>query len=282
MNIKLPEEREYRLAIAAVAILGLGALGVIGSLVPQAGSMQEQALTTDKAVYDSAPKVAASGGRDAGAVEGRKKATSVRMTFEVASVQDALTQVKEYSKEYSGIVESTYFNKEYGSNGHVTVRIPQENSSVFEDRLENRWNLKSSSTNTDDVTDRYTELTLELENKRQELRKLEEMINSTDEVESLIKIQERMSELRSRIQFLENQLSDLDKRTEYVRYSISFQEHEQFTSEFEVRKTFTNAYRAVFDSLRFIIVGAGYLVPFILLYLAYRGFKRFRGRLDLF
>ncbi|MFB6145650.1 MAG: DUF4349 domain-containing protein [Candidatus Nanohaloarchaea archaeon] len=276
MKFSLPEKKEHRVAYLIAALAVVGAIGIVGSTLtpalPGSGS-------PESAVYSKG--LPTTGRMTSSDTVNRKKATTVHISFSVDSVQDSISETEQLSREYSGIVESTYFNKKYGSSGSISVRIPEENSSVFEDRLSDRWEVKSSGSDTVDVTDQYTRLSLELKNRRQELLKLEELLNKTDDVESLVKVQEQMSSVRSRIQYLETQLKDIDKQTMYVTYNINFEQRESFSSEFEVRKTFADSYHAVFDSLRFIILGIGYLLPFALLYIAYLALKRLRGRLDL-
>ncbi len=206
--------------------------------------------------------------------EDRKLVTRIYMDVETEDVQAAQTETKELARGYGGFVDQESFSQDDGQRASVTLRIPEDNVSIFLSDVENRWELESSNRNTDDVTDRYTELTLELKNKRQELRQLEDLINRSEEVEDLIKIQERMSELRSRIQYLENSLEDLDRQVEYTRIQINFEEPQPITADFELREAIRDAYRAVFQSLNLMIVGLGYLLPFMLVYGLYRGGRR--------
>lgn len=209
----------------------------------------------------------------------RKRIERIDMDFEAPDAETAIDDSKNLASEHGGYSESEDINKRFGDSGSVTVRVPAENVTAFLEELESQgsWKLKSKNKNVQDVTDRYEELELELKNKRQELNRLEDLINQTDEVDSLIKIQERMSELRSRIQYLENQLQDIDSQVDYTRIDLRFEEPEPITAEFEIRESVTQGYKGIFQSLNFMIVGAGYLLPFAIIFFIYRKIKAFRN-----
>lgn len=195
----------------------------------------------------------------------RKRVTRYFIDLEVPEVEKAIDETKELAKSYGGYMRSSSFDREDGDRGELEVRVPDSNVSEFLGQVEKNWKVESSRKSVEDVTERYTQLKLELENKRQELRRLEELMNQSDSVENTIRIQERMSELRSRIQFLENELSQLDTRVEYSTIRISYEEPQPITHEFELRESFRQGYRGVFASLNLMIVGFGYLFPFLLL-----------------
>lgn len=194
---------------------------------------------------------------------GRKVITRYSIDLEVPDVEEAMAETEKITERYAGFVDSSSFDRETGVHGSLTVRIPENNVTEFLDQLDEEWKVESSRKNSEDVTDRYTELQLELRNKRQELQRLEELMNRTNDTSDLIKIQERMSELRSRIQYLDNQLTDLDRRVEYTEVSISYEEPQPFSTEFEIRESFRDAYRGLFQSINLMIVGLGYLLPFL-------------------
>lgn len=215
-------------------------------------------------------------GGDAGNTD-RKRITTIRVDFEVADALEAQSDAKKLTEDYGGWIESESFRRSDAGRADLDVRIPKENVSDFLNQAESNWELDSKNENTKDVTDRYTEMSLELENKRQELQRLEELIDDTDDVENLIQIQERMSDLRSRIQYLENNLEEIDERVEYVEIDMTFQEDEPITAEFELREAVKDSLQGIFSSLRLMIVGAGYLLPFALLAtIIYYGRKAFR------
>ncbi|MFB6292440.1 MAG: DUF4349 domain-containing protein [Candidatus Nanohaloarchaea archaeon] len=252
----------------------------IGFVVQGPGSGQTMEYSSDLQKQSDVAPTADLGASGADAVErdsagtDRKQVTRVYMDVETPDVRAAQSETKQLARGYNGFVDQESFNRDDGERASLTVRVPEENVSSFLSDIEERWKVESSNRNTDDVTDRYTELELELKNKRQELRQLESLMNRTEEVDSLIKIQKRMSELRTRIQYLKNSLEDLDRQVDYTRVQVSFEEPQPITSDFELRDSVRDAYQAVFRSLNLMIVGIGYLLPFLVIYGIYRGGRK--------
>lgn len=271
--VNMIEELQDRLnrkyvGIGLVLLLAF-AIGGIAQLTSNSSShspySNTQSLTGAGGAPTSLDYSGDSKGKESSGSNGRKVITRYSIDLEVPDVEDAMAETEEVTGEYAGFVDSSSFDREKGVRGTLTVQIPENNVTDFLDRLDDEWKVESSRKNSQDVTDRYTELQLELKNKRQELKQLERLINKTNDTENLIKIQERMSELRSRIQYLDNQLTDLDRRVEYTEVRISYEEPQPFSSEFELREAFRDSYRGLFQSINMIIVGLGYLVPFLLI-----------------
>jgi len=204
------------------------------------------------------------------------KSERLDMEYEVRDAKRSLERTKEIVGDFDGNIEDErYRNREREDYSTVTVKVPRENVSDFLDTLETEdWELSSRSSYVEDIGDRQTELELELENRRQEMQRLRELMNSTNSTDSLIRIQERMTELQTRIQHLENQKQELDEKTNMTMIDLRFEEPAPFTADFELSDTLKDSYRAVFQSLRWMVVGAGYLAPFALLYGIYRFLRR--------
>jgi uncharacterized protein with ACT and thioredoxin-like domain len=275
--------REFFDSDSSKALLGLIAVLAVGFIAqnpfgpaqnmgaePRTQSLEKADLSMD----------GASGGATDSYQRSDYRAISSDVSLEVEEVSGALDEIERLTGSYAGNVEYSSLRKdEDADSGHINVRVPKKNYTGFLSELEEVGEVESRSTNTEDLEERYTELKLELENKRQELQKLEELMNRMDSVENLIKIQERMGELRSRIQYLENRLQDMDQRLDYVRIGISLHEPEPFTSEFDIRQAFVDSYKALLSSIRMIVVGVGYLLPFAALWLVFkRGREYVRSR----
>ncbi|MFB6294140.1 MAG: DUF4349 domain-containing protein [Candidatus Nanohaloarchaea archaeon] len=260
-----------RYVIAAVAVV---AVLLTGLLVQGSGAASASSPQAEKAVYDAGTtrSLAADSGAGGGAVEqaaetggqDRMRVTRVSMDIDVPDVQQAQTEIESLADRYSGFVEDTSLSREYGDRGRMEVRVPEANRTQFTAAIEERWTVESRDTSVEDVTRRHTELSLELKNKRQELRQLEKLMNRSDDVENLIRIQERMGELRTRIQYLENEMAELEERVEYA--TVTMEEASAFETRFELRRAATDAYRGAFKSVNLMIVGTGYLLPFAALF----------------
>ncbi|MCJ7479221.1 MAG: DUF4349 domain-containing protein [Candidatus Nanohaloarchaeota archaeon QJJ-7] len=274
--MELEDLRGNWYVMGAVAVMLL----LITGVVVQGFGMSDSRQTENLAYAgDAAPASTemdrgfSSGG--AADVEERKTVTRSRIDIDVEDVRGSQDSIESMASDYRGYVLYTSLDRNLGDSGRMEVKVPEDNLSAFMTGIEDSWGVDSMNRNVDDVTQRYTELKLELENKRQEMERLQELMNRTDDVENLIKIQERMGELRTRIQYLENEFSRLEERTEYASVTITMEEATAFESRFELRQAFTDSYQGVFKSVNLMIVGAGYLLPFVVLFaLLYFGKRR--------
>jgi len=239
---------------------------------------QTQDLAASKGLADTtAPRTEADSGSATSGSSEQKIVTTVRTTLKVKDVAAAQDGVRQQVNQYNGFIESSSIDQRNEVSGRMTVAVPDENLSEFTSGLENSYEVKSQSSDRTDVTDRYNELEAELDSKKQEMRQLEELMNRSENVSDLVEIQERMSELRSRINFLQKQLDDLDERVTYSKVYITFEGPELLKASFDLKETFFQAYRAIVESVRLMILGAAYLLPFLVVIGLYKVVKsRFR------
>ena len=248
---------------------------LLGADHSQVGELDKQRLAYDVPTSSSGALDQAEGSSGS---SDRKIVTTVRTTLKVSDVAEAQENTRNLVEQYNGFIESSSIDQRNEVSGSMTVAIPDENLSAFTSGLEDRYKIESQNTDRSDVTDRYNELESELSTKKQEMQQLRELMNRSENVSDLIKVQERMSELRSRIDYLQKQLDDLDERVTYSKVYIDFEGPELLRAGFNLRETFYQAYRAVFDSVRLIILGTAYLLPFLIVAGLY---KLLRGRVDL-
>lgn len=206
----------------------------------------------------------------------RKVITTVRTTIKVSNVDIAMEGIESQVQAMDGYVESSTISSDTENTGRLTVAVPADKLGAFENNLESSYEIKSRDVDRRDVTDSYNELETEIESLQTEHQRLKELINQTDDVDTLIRLQERLSEVRSQINYKQQRLDRLDEDITYSKVYITLEGPQSFESKFELRDTLSNAYGAFFESIKLIIVGAAYLVPFLLVYGLYRLIKRFK------
>lgn len=208
----------------------------------------------------------------------RKVITTVRTTIKVDKVESAMQQVSSNAESLDGFIESSSVSQDREKRGSMTIAIPEENLSEFENSLEDNWRLESRDIDRDDVTDSYNELETEIESLKAEHQRLKELINQTDDVENLIRLQERMSEVRSQINYKQQRLDRLEDDIQYSKVHLTLEGPQSFKSQFEIQETLSDAYSAVFESVKLIIIGVAYLLPLGVLYGVYRLAVRVKDR----
>jgi hypothetical protein len=208
----------------------------------------------------------------------RKVITTVRTTLKVSKVDSAMQIIRSEVRSYNGFIESSSITKDSGNTGSMTVAVPSDDLSEFESSLNDKWEVKSRNVDREDVTDSYNELETEIESLKTEHDRLQELINQTDDVENLIRLQERMSQVRSQINYKQQRLDRMDENIEYSKVHIALEGPQTFESRFELRETLSEAYNALFESVKILIVGTAYMIPVAMIYGAYRILMRVRKR----
>jgi hypothetical protein len=217
-------------------------------------------------------------GTDSGS--SRKVITTVRTTLKVSNVDSAMKLIESEVNSYNGFIESSSIDSGSDNTGRMTVAVPAEDLEEFESGLEDNWKVDSRNVDREDVTDSYNQLETEIESLKTEHQRLKELINQTDDVENLIRLQERMSQVRSQINYKQERLDRMDENIEYSKVHITLEGPQSFESKFELRETLSDAYSALFDSVKLIIVGTAYLLPVAAIYGIYRiGIRVKRERL---
>jgi hypothetical protein len=267
-RIKIP------VALAVLLLVGFTASSIDSG--PELMSGEPRVESLDRAQNQ---KLAASGDSEGrGSATGRKIVTTYRMTLRVSNVDAAMQNIESEVGTRGGFVESSSRSQDRENSRSLTVSIPANISGVYENDLESRYDVKSSDVDREEVTDSYSELEAEIESLETEYQRLNELINQTDDVDTLIQLQERLSTVRSRLNYNQQRLDRLQEDIEYSTFHITLEGPQSFESRFDIHETFSDAYTAVFDSFRFMILGAAYIVPFALIYGVYRAAIRLRER----
>lgn len=207
-----------------------------------------------------------------------KVVTTYRMTLEVSNVDTAIQDIESGVRQRGGFIESISRSQDRENRGTLTVSVPANISESYEDHFQERYRIKSKDVDRRNVEDSYNEIEAEIQSLEAEYRRLNELINQTDDVETLIKLQERLSEVRSSLDYRKQRLERLDEDVKYSTFRITLEGPQSFESRFNLYEAVSDSYTAVFKSFRLIILGAGYLVPFALIYGIFRAARRIKDR----
>lgn len=242
---------------------------------PSGGSAGGYAYNTPSTSEQDARDSTGSSGSDG---PDRKVITTVRTTLKVSKVDSAMQVIRSDVQSYNGFVESSSITRDSGNTGSMTVAVPADDLSEFESSLNDKWEVRSRNVDREDVTDSYNELETEIESLKTEHDRLQDLINQTDDVENLIRLQERMSQVRSQINYKQQRIDRMDENIEYSKVHITLEGPQSFKSRFELRETLSNAYSALFESVKILIIGTAYMIPIAFLYGVYRISMRVKRR----
>ena len=164
---------------------------------------------------------------------------SASVSVETTEFDDALGKVDELVERCGGFVESSSLN---GSNYYsqargyaptrsatYTLRIPSEHFNELMNSLSELGNVPYSHTYSDNITAQYYDVDARLTAYRTQETRLLEMMEQAETVSDLIEIEDRLAELRYRIESLQSTLKNWDRQVSYSTVSLTISEVTVYT-----------------------------------------------------
>ena len=121
---------------------------------------------------------------------------------------------------------------------YYVIRIPAEHFDTFMSCTGDIGNVTSSGRNAQNVTSQYTDYEARLSSLRTQEERLLTMLGTAGDLESLIALEQRLSEVRYEIESIERELRNLDQRLAYSTVNIDLQEVEIYTQTAPVQRSF--------------------------------------------
>lgn len=171
------------------------------------------------------------------------------LTMQTTKFDEALRQLEETITSLGGFVQdsSVQGNTRTYADGTTavvdrwatyTVRVPADQFNAFLTQAGNIGNVTDSGRSAQNVTSQYTDYEARLESLTIQEERLLAMLEESGDLESLITLEERLSEVRYEIESIERNLRDLDQRLAYSTVDINLQEVEVYTPTVPVQRTF--------------------------------------------
>ena len=153
-----------------------------------------------------------------------------RVTLETTEYDRTRSEISALVESYGG-----YFSGRRSSRyGEFTVRIPAEKLDEFISELGGKGNVISSNLITDDVTESYYSYQSRLDALALQEQRILDMMKKADSLDYLIKLEDKLSQIRSEINELNYKLKYYDKSVDYSYATISLCEVIEYTEESDV------------------------------------------------
>ena len=171
------------------------------------------------------------------------------VNIETTAFDDALAQLKQTVSEYGGYVQNANVDgytrryddgtvKVVNRNAYYTVCIPAAKYRSFMDMTGSIGNVTSTNESASNVTSQYTDYEARRDSLEIQEERLLDMLEKSGDLESLIKLEERLSEVRYEIEYIERSLRDLDRRISYSTVDVTLSEVEIYTPTVVVNRSF--------------------------------------------
>lgn len=164
-----------------------------------------------------------------------------RVTLETTEYDRTRSEISALVESYGGYFSSssergggTSSGRRSSRYGEFTVRIPAEKLDEFISELGGKGNVISSNLTTDDITESYYSYQSRLDALALQEQRILDMMKKADSLDYLIKLEDKLSQIRSEINELNYKLKYYDKSVDYSYATISLCEVIEYTEESDV------------------------------------------------
>jgi hypothetical protein len=173
--------------------------------------------------YDAASRSAA--GESGASDIDRKIVKNGYMTLEVNDITAAITGVTAIARDLNGYVVSS--NKQGDKDityGQISIRVPSDSFDEAFDKLRKlAVNVPNESTNSQDVTEQYTDLQAQLRNLEATEAQYLEILKKAEKVEDILAVQRELSNVRGQIEQIKGRIQYLERTSDMALIDVNLQ-----------------------------------------------------------
>ncbi len=182
-------------------------------------------------------------------VTDRKLITTMWMNVETNEMESLLSDLNTRIAQAGGYVEQSNINNkatDYRGNvvresrtASLTIRVPEAHISELVNHVSDTTNILSSNSTVEDVTLTYVDMEARKEVYKAEEERLESMLLESQDIQTMVYIESRLTEVIAQRESLEAQLRSYDNRVSYGTIYLNISEVKEYTivEEEEVEKT---------------------------------------------
>ena len=204
--------------------------------------------------------------------------------IETTKFDDAVAAVEAKVREFGGFIESSDISghTEYRPDGttslvdrnaNYVVRVPCARFDAFVKQSGTLGNVLSSNTSAENITSQFTDAEARKASLKVQEERLLAMMEKTDDIESLIALEERLSEVRYEYEGIERRLINWQNQVDYSTVSLNLQEVAVYTPVVPVQRTFgeklgsafTDGWNAFVRFIQAVTLGLARALPTLIL-----------------
>lgn len=165
----------------------------------------------------------------------RKLIKNVDLQVETEEFDVLLSNISQKTENLSGYIEQSYTyngSSYYGNssrNASMTIRIPAEHLNDFLSEISEISNVISRNESVTDVTLQYVDMDSHKKALLAEQERLLELLEQAENIEDIISIESRLSDVRYQIESMESQLRTIDNQVSYSTIYLTIEEVKQYT-----------------------------------------------------
>jgi hypothetical protein len=221
------------LKIAMPVLLILGLVLTVGCAAPQTATMPAPmpapAPALPPGMEKDASRISESSTGGTGYSQSgidRKIIKTGQISLEVTDIAKAMDDIALIADELGGyVVSSSRYGNEGNISGNVSIRVPANRfSEAFIKLRKLAVKVYSESTNSQDVTEEYTDLQAQLRNLEATEAQFLALLEKANTVEDILNVQRELSNVRGEIERVKGRIQYLDRTTDMSLIDASLQE----------------------------------------------------------
>lgn len=157
----------------------------------------------------------------------RKVIKNGSLSLLVKNAEQASKDIQSIAERWGGFVASAniYEITKGTKAGSVTIRVPADKfNQTFEEIKKLAVKVERENINTQDITEQYIDLEARLKNLKAEEEQYLEIMKKAQEIQDILNVASRLSEVRGRIEQIEGQLKYLAQQVDLASVSVELTE----------------------------------------------------------
>jgi hypothetical protein len=166
-------------------------------------------------------------------IEPRKitKAGTIRTDVKQGSFESAASTTKQSIANSNALLLSENVRKKDRegykySEGYYDIKVPAKSYESLWHELKSIGEVIVANQNSQDITERHSDITIELETEKLRLERYEKLYSETKDVEYKIELNDRIFDQERRIKYIEDALSRVDDQVDYSTIYFTLSEEE--------------------------------------------------------
>ncbi|MGD0352937.1 MAG: DUF4349 domain-containing protein [Dehalococcoidia bacterium] len=155
----------------------------------------------------------------------RKIVKNGNMTLEVNDITAALTGVAAIATDLNGyVVSSNKSGDKDATYGQSSIRVPSDRfDQAFDELRKLAVNVPNESTNSQDVTEQYTDLQAQLRNLEATEAQYLELLKKAEKVEDILAVQRELSNVRGQIEQVKGRILYIERTSDMALIDVNLQ-----------------------------------------------------------
>jgi len=201
------------------------------------------------------------------------EAETENLTALLGALEEKLTALNGYVQAREVYNGSTYSDRRY-RHADMTLRIPSESLNSFVAHVEENANVVTSNETIDDVTTQYVDTESHIAALEIEQERLLELLSKADNMEDILTIEKRLTNVRYELENYTSQLRVLDNKVTYATVHIYITEVQEYTPVIEkepttwerIRDGFGDSIEEITEGIKEFVIWLAVNSPFLVIW----------------